>query len=241
MARKHRSTGGTRGPSRGRLTLYGAKRRAYRRLRFPFGPPTKVFCIGFNKTGTSSIAAYLSALGLRTCHDTHWSRVRDMQDPVFERFDAFTDGENAPFQALDEAFPGSKFVLNSRGLMPWLISRVKWAQHRSHVGKTGPMRDDLDRLGLEGAVVTWARQRSDYHALVSEYFRDRPGDLLVIDVTTDPDAGGRLLRFLGANPMLAPRFSHTNLGKSDAPPSLEATIARHLLDAGYRPSDLTAV
>lgn len=229
------------GPSRVRLTLSVARQRMYRRWRFPFGPPTKVYCIGFNKSGTSSIAAYLSALGLRTCHDTRWSRISDMRDPVFERFDAFTDGEAAPFQLLDEAFPGSKFVLNSRGLLPWLISRVKWAEHRRRVGKTGQMRDDLDHLGLEGAVVTWARQRSEYHAGVLEYFRDRPADLLVIDVTTDPHAGTRLLKFLGANPVLAPRLAHVNRGNADSTRDLEAAITSHLLAAGLHRSDLTAI
>ena len=82
---------------------------AYRRIRFPRGAPTKVFRIGFNKTGTSSLRAFFSELGLKTCHERTWTTLTDMNDPFFGHYEAFTDGEQAPFELLDQAFSGSKF------------------------------------------------------------------------------------------------------------------------------------
>ena len=87
-------------------------------------PAAKVFVIGRNKTGTTSVAAALQSLGYRLGSQPQaellmedWAR-RDFRSII--RFcrgaDAFQD---IPFSlprtyaAMDRAFPGSRFVLNS--------------------------------------------------------------------------------------------------------------------------------
>ncbi|HEX3599131.1 MAG TPA: sulfotransferase, partial [Lacipirellulaceae bacterium] len=91
----------------------------------PLPTKQKVFCIGFNKTGTTSIGAALQSMGYTLGNQGEaelliddWAR-RDFRRllKLCETADAFQD---IPFSlpetyaALDEAFAGSKFVLTVR-------------------------------------------------------------------------------------------------------------------------------
>lgn len=91
---------------------------------------TKVFCIGFNKTGTASLHAFFQRVGLSSSHDpTYQARTRTMPEDELRRYldahDAFSDGERADFVRLLRLYPDARFVLNTRGLRGWLGSRVK--------------------------------------------------------------------------------------------------------------------
>ena len=209
---------------------------------FPTGAPNKVFCVGFNKTATTSLTRLLKDLGLTTCHDPEWARVVDMTDPLLAQYDAFSDGECADIEALDLAFPGSKFVLNTRALDRWLVSRVRWVEHRRDLGKTGRMRRELDELGVEAAVLRWAAVRDEYHRHVVQYFSRRPRDLLVIDVEADGDVEARLGRFLGANPMARTTIEHRNAStrpRADQDVLLQR-VRGILLEAGYPEAGLSS-
>ena len=96
-----------------------------------------VFNIGFNKCGTSSLAAALNVLGIRTLHHRfrvmHDNHARDVRLVDFWRNNlkvgrrpfagldqsicGYSDffGE-ACYQQLDMAYPGSKFILTIRPL-----------------------------------------------------------------------------------------------------------------------------
>ena len=98
----------------------------------------KVFCIGLNKTGTTSIEQALKALHYRIGDQAdaelllhHWAR-RDFQPLIryCRSADAFQD---IPFslaytyQAMDQAFPGSKFILTLRlSSEEWFDSLVRF-------------------------------------------------------------------------------------------------------------------
>jgi hypothetical protein len=88
-------------------------------------PEGKVFCIGFNKTGTTSVRVAFEQLGYRVGSQpvaeefiTDWA-CRDFSRIIeyCNTADAFQD---IPFslpdtyQSLDAAFPGSKFILTVR-------------------------------------------------------------------------------------------------------------------------------
>jgi len=86
---------------------------------------TKIFCVGFNKTGTTSTAVALAELGFNVAPQAPAEMlIKDWGQRKFDRildfcgqFDAFQD---IPFSlpytfiALDLAFPNSKFVLTIR-------------------------------------------------------------------------------------------------------------------------------
>lgn len=194
-----------------------------------FGSPkprragTKVFCIGFNKTGTTSLHRFFVERGLSSVHETRWphhSRVKDGAG-YFDKAQCFSDGEASDFRQLDEWFPGSIFVLNTRNERAWLRSRVK------HVLRAGlpPSREDVEQGTRYGemarrfyaneaaAMATWLLDRRIYEDRVRRYFSGNPR-FLEIAVADDPDWHEKLLAHLGA---------HGVVGPSDAaPPKVHA-------------------
>jgi hypothetical protein len=92
----------------------------------------KLFFIGPNKTGTTSIAELFRTLGYRSCHrhchrqDMTWAdATRTRNASYFEDADVFVDvGDVADFIWLSKQYPTARFVYNTRPLTPWLISRV---------------------------------------------------------------------------------------------------------------------
>ena len=144
----------------------------------PQNPP-KVFAIGFNKTGTTSLASILRQFGLNTIHHGTWHLwLKNNQVHRFRYFDAFTDGQSKDFRTLDKMYPNSKFILNTRPLKSWLTSR--WG----HVEMNKIMKRSTWVQNQPKHVAHWALKRDDYHADVVEYFKDRTNDFSVIDLQT---------------------------------------------------------
>jgi hypothetical protein len=119
-------------------------------------PEGKVFCIGFNKTGTTSVKVAFKELGYRVGNQpvaegfiTDWAR-RDFSRIIdyCNTADAFQD---IPFslpdtyQSLDAAFPGSKFILTVRENADiWYRSLTTFHAKIFGGGKI-PTEDDLAR------------------------------------------------------------------------------------------------
>jgi hypothetical protein len=178
----------------------------------------KVFCIGFNKTGTSSMHQLFTDLGLRSWHG-FYSHL-PVADPVFADHQCFSDGDTHDFGLLDKAFPDSKFILTTRPFGDWLVSRIRHIEHRRSIGATGPMREEYEaNPGL--AVKLWIERRLHYHRLVEEYFRYRKDDLLIINICGSAGAGDalqRILAFLDLTPPPGIVLPHENArSPSDAP------------------------
>ncbi|MDE1901203.1 MAG: hypothetical protein KGI37_06115 [Alphaproteobacteria bacterium] len=170
--------------------------------------PTRIFGVGMHKTATTSLAAALGILGYDTAHweSPRWAfRIhREMtaqgRSPMLERHYALCDlPMPLHFKALDNAYPGSKFILTTRDEEPWLQSvrnhwqryRKKWDRdgysHKIHEALYG--RTDFDE------DVFRARYRAHNEA-VMKHFMGRPGDLVVMNM--DREAGWpELCRLLG--------------------------------------------
>jgi len=146
---------------------------------------SKVFCIGFHKTGTSSIAVALRILGYRV---TGPNGVRDpnigknvlaMAYDLVDKYDAFQDNPwPIIYKELDKKFPGSKFILMLRDPGLWINSQVK------HFGrKETPMRKWIYGVGCpEGNEDVYIKRFKDHNEEVVNHFRNRPQDLLVLDL-----------------------------------------------------------
>lgn len=168
----------------------------------------KIFCIGFNKTGTSSLHRFFEDLGLTSTHNVFWpahSRAWKCDKSLF-RYQCYSDGEKADFIALDGAFPGSLFILNNRNERDWLYSRLK------HVLR---FNEDIDastiltdsRFGWmardffsnkELAIKKWISERRIYVTQAIRYFNGR-SDFIEVDITTSPQWPSELLDFLKSN------------------------------------------
>ncbi len=178
------------------------------RLSHPFrAPRQKVFGIGLSRTGTKSLDRALSMLGYRSDHfSTHLLRLEagtlSLDMHKVEVYDALTDiTATLFFREIDEAFPGSKFVLTVRDCDDWL---------RSCHGHFPPLEPGVwphgDAKVLELLRRVYAADSFDsdrflaaYHAhdeAVRSYFASRPGSLLVFDVCSG-DGWRPLCTFLG--------------------------------------------
>ena len=178
---------------------------------------TKVFCIGFHKTGTKSLGEALGILGYRvtgpngvkdpSVADNVWAMAQDL----VERYDAFQDNPwPILYRELDERYPGSKFVLTQRDTQAWLKSQIM------HFGQQiTPMREWIYGVGCPVGNEQVYLERFERHYLeVGEYFQGRPQDLLVMDLARG-DGWERLCPFLGVEIQAIP-FPHTNKA-SDRP------------------------
>lgn len=159
----------------------------------------KIFGIGLPRTGTTSLDTALRHLKIRSVH-TVIELYQNPQSQLLDRFQAFGDSPiPLLYPELDRRYPGSRFILTRRGLEPWLKSmewmfthgKVKWRWnyyiHAYHQEFFGTRVFDAAKL---------TEKYHAFHAQVDAYFRDRPQDLLVIDLDRGFDMA-RLCRFLG--------------------------------------------
>lgn len=169
----------------------------------------KIFCIGLNKTGTSSLHEAFRILGFKSVHclDDEGNNIKDIIQENFlaghnilkglEKYDAISDWDMAPhtteiFKEFDKQYPDSKFILNIRNLESWLDSREKHVKRNQERKRKKPKEDikwlTIDRDAWEGHFKT-------HYDEVYNYFKGREDELLVFDVTKD-DGWDKLCPFL---------------------------------------------
>jgi 3'-phosphoadenosine 5'-phosphosulfate (PAPS) 3'-phosphatase len=165
----------------------------------------KIFGIGLSKTGTSSLAHALQILGYRTKDYPGLSNylpgdLATFDPGVLDTHDALTDTPVPSFyRELDARFPGARFILTVRDMDGWLYSCKKQFTPK-HAANLSPAHHQLF-TDLYGTTVFDAdRFRQGYERFtqgVVDYFRDRPADLLLLNVSAGQ--GWELLcPFLGA-------------------------------------------
>lgn len=154
---------------------------------------TKVFCVGWSRTGTTSITQALRTLGLFSWHFTPWviGDIRFNSDDskisinlsAVDKYNAVSDiPVCALFRELDRAYPNSKFILTIREPGAWVESAV--SQLNEYIMRQG-MMDATARWAYETDVIDRRILLNRYmrhNQEVLEYFANR-ADLLVIDIT----------------------------------------------------------
>ena len=180
-------------------------------------PVRRVFGIGLSRTGTTSLAGALERLGYRTIHFPDPGPMLAGDFSGFDLLDAATDTSvTAFFPLLDQRYPGSRFVLTVREMEAWLAS-VEDLFRRRPEGETGPTaevrrlvygRETFDREHFRGACER-------HYAWVRGYFKDRPADLLEMDVAAG-DGWEKLCAFLGSAAPGAP-FPRANARRGVSP------------------------
>jgi hypothetical protein len=171
----------------------------------------KVFCVGFHKTGTTSMREALEALGYRVAG--HFGaddpEIRSHALPqaleIAKRYSAFQDNPwPLLYRDLDRHFPGSRFVLTLRDPQRWIESVV------GHFGdETTPMREWIYGPGApRGHEELYLERFERHNREVREYFAARGGDLLEMDIGAG-DGWEPLCAFLD-RPLPGIPFPHTN-------------------------------
>ena len=160
---------------------------------------TKIFGIGFHKTGTSSLIRALKILGYSYTgtfgvSDPDISRnVYEKAYRLMDKYDAFIGHPwTVIFRELDERYPGSKFILTLRPTDKWIASVTR------HFGKENThMRAWVYGAGCPAGNEQIYIARYEQHSRdVTEYFKNRPADLLVLRLT-EGDGWEKLCPFLG--------------------------------------------
>ena len=175
---------------------------------------TKIFCIGPNKTGTVSLHNAFIILGFSSVHfiskegnikriiECNLKNNNKLLEGI-ENYDAYLDWNspltNLYYKDLDKQYPNSKFILNTRDIESWLISREE------HVRRT-PNLVDLREKSHDTACSTWfsidinawRKEYEELHDDIAEYFRNRKKDCLYFNVTAG-DGWEKLCPFLGVD------------------------------------------
>ncbi|HHM04769.1 MAG TPA: hypothetical protein ENJ19_03390 [Gammaproteobacteria bacterium] len=164
----------------------------------------KIFGIGLSKTGTTSLAGALTILGYRTRDYIGVTRYtpRDLSCIPTEELDvhdAFTDTPIPSFyRELDQAYPGSKFILTVRDAKGWLKSCKKQFTVRH-----AEIQNEATRLLTQEmyGCTSFDEEKflagyNRFVAGVKEYFKDRPQDLLILDLCGG-EGWAELCGFLG--------------------------------------------
>lgn len=191
----------------------GSVHRNFERCCSYLGPiPTRIFGIGMHKTATTSLHSALTMLGIDSAHwqSAHWAKAIWKQ--MRERGNSLTLEQHYAlcdlpipylFKELDDAYPGSKFILTKRAPEKWLESV------RHHWDPTiNPYRAGWDSDCFTNKIhqLVYGRKTFDaeifmaryldHNREVMHYFKDRPQDLVVMNM--DDGAGWpELCGFLG--------------------------------------------
>jgi hypothetical protein len=155
----------------------------------------KVFGIGLSRTGTRTLSMALYLLGYKVCHypddleTFHKLMFSDFDIPQIDKYEAVTDVQvSRYFKQFDQQYPGSKFILTVRDKEGWLTSTKK---HFTRIPRTDEhvqenYRKYLLRMSVYGSVRWHEQLFSDAYdehvAKVCEYFKDRPDDLLLMNI-----------------------------------------------------------
>ena len=163
----------------------------------------KIICVGFQKTGTTSMNAAFSQLGLRVCsvYGRHMKLPRLRANYVRRGLDllrSYDAVEDMPwpliFREIDAAYPGARFILTWRETDRWLKSIC------THFGDNPDPIQQLtygeDHPAPVGHEAHYCEVYEAHNAAVREWFRDRPGDLLEMNLAHG-DGWEKLCPFIG--------------------------------------------
>ena len=112
----------------------------------PRNEKPKIFCVGFHKTGTTSLTHALMALGYTTpasvgniamnyVKNNQWDKI----DEIVQKNDFFADHPwfNI-WEELYERYPNAKFILTVRNPLKWIKSAIKWF-NKDDIKKSHPI------------------------------------------------------------------------------------------------------
>lgn len=177
----------------------------------------KVFCLGFQKTGTSSLGIALEELGYRVAG---YQPFRDLaarpevsHAELLERAVAVARDVDAAqdmpwpilYADLDRIFPGSKFILVERDRDAWLRSMIGDFSKSTNAIRQLVYDVPYPQLDPEAYLARYDRHNRE----VREHFAGRDADFLVLDLARGEVGWERVCAFLG-HPVPDRRWPHAN-------------------------------
>lgn len=193
----------------------------------------KIFVVGRNKTGTTSLHNLFQALGFKSLHSEDW-----MSSNKLTEFDAFSDGhvfieDVLRFQKL---FPKSLFILNTRPIKNWIVSRF-------NQGATNPNPEEGYRNWCwpptKELAKSWIIDREAFHEGLTRVFKKAQDSLIVVNIERD-GWESFVARRLG---LKVAGESHVNITNRHLVPPEEASLIQQvtkeaLAELNYPPDEV---
>jgi hypothetical protein len=188
-----------------------------KRLNFKEMNDCKVMVLAFHKTGTTSLKKALEALGYNVC-DFKLNLAQACIDADFEKVwevadqhDAYQDNPWAViYKEMDVKYPGSKFILIQRDPVSWATSIQNYFGEKETL-----MREFIYGKGFGtpiGNEELYLERYKRHNREVLAYFKDRPQDLLILDLIKEKDQlWSKICTFLD-KPIPRMAFPHANKG-----------------------------
>jgi hypothetical protein len=168
----------------------------------------KVFCIGFPKTGTSSLASALATLGYNVCRRLPMLQsalpnvdlIGELKNKDYSKilaatkdFDAFCDNPwLLLYKEIEKQHPNCKFILTVREEKKWLKSTLQYFGN-----STSEMREIIfEKPSPIGNEELYLIKYKQHNSEVKEYFKGKPSKLLVLDINGE-NKFEKLTIFLG--------------------------------------------
>ena len=152
----------------------------------------KIYCLGLSRTGTTTFSDFLRRYGFNIIHYPSSIQLQ------MGMGDGASDIPVVPvYKQLDKSFPNSKFVHLVRD--NWVDAVEPYFLRKK--GRVGQASSQLNlRAQVFGSVDFDRKLYADAYKRhdedVREYFKDRPNDLLIMNIVGD-ESPKRLLDFLG--------------------------------------------
>ena len=165
---------------------------------------SKVFCIGYNKTGTTTIGKSLEMLGYRNSsfNKRVWRKYykRNQIVKILKYTANFDSTDDLPWlkedmiPILDRVFPNSKFIYLTRDEESWKRSLYNWNY------KVKGQYPDVEKT---------YKAYKNHEKFVYEYFANFPEDRFIVLDVKDKKGFRKLAEFLGKKP-IQDQFPHFN-------------------------------
>lgn len=155
----------------------------------------KVFAMALHRSGSKSMAEALEVLGIPSLFACSMSELYENLD----RYDGFThDPVTIAFKELDARYPGSKFLFLWREKKDWLETCRRFPNLEPDHTPSPQATEIRTRLyrSIPFDEEIYSQVYDDVLADVREYFRERPDDLLFLNVT-EGEGWEKLCPFLG--------------------------------------------
>ena len=177
---------------------------------------SKIFGIGFHKTGTTTLDQVFKILGYHTSPvrtDLAKSLMKGNMSPTYEvvkQYEAFQDNPwPILYKKLDGEFPCSKFILTYRSDESWIKSAMNHFK-----GRSTKMREWIYGEGMGDPTDYqdfYLRKFQKHNEEVRAYFKDRPSDFLEVSWELG-DGWQKICKFLNKE---IPNVPFPHLGKGN--------------------------
>ena len=166
----------------------------------------KIWGLGLSRTGTTTLTHVLNQVGYNHIH------YPSDDDMISFNNDGASDIPVIPkYKKLDTMFPNSKFILTTRDKEKWLQSMSTYLERKRNWNQTTRQVNIRTQVYKEPFFVyeVYEKVWDNHEKSIKEYFKNRPGSLLILNIVDGIDKPQKLFDFLNVYKTMK-EFPHRN-------------------------------